>query len=170
MENRTYCDVTISQSKVRRVQKNFYTTGDLFIPYPNDNFQLNLKSDGLKPDPPTQMFSRRFSSLIVFFSTKLRLKVDTIPEVILPGYGTGPPVYNLAPQLTHRMAMKNHSNISVNPAVISDLIQSPEYTADPLKGENKDPLWPWIKMIKFKKWMLLSMFVFSQNGHIYQQF
>ena len=51
LENRTCCDVTISQSKVRRVQKILaYTTGDLFIPYPNDNFQLNLKSDGLKPD------------------------------------------------------------------------------------------------------------------------
>ena len=77
-----------------------------------------------------------------FFPTKLRLKFDTISEVILPGYGTGLPVYNLAPQLTHRMAIKNHSNISVNLAVISDLIQSPEYTFDPLKGENKDPLWP----------------------------
>ena len=51
LENRTCCDVTISQSRVRRVQKiPAYTTGDLFIPYPNDNFQLNLKSDGLKPD------------------------------------------------------------------------------------------------------------------------
>ena len=51
LENRTCCDVTISQSRVRRVQKiPAYTTGDLFIPYPNDNFQLNLKSDGIKPD------------------------------------------------------------------------------------------------------------------------
>ena len=77
-----------------------------------------------------------------FFPSKLRLKFDTIPDVHLPGFGAGLAVYNLAPQMTHQMAIKSHSNISVNLAVISDLIQSPEYTFDPLHGENKDPSWP----------------------------
>ena len=49
LENRTCCDVIISQSKVRRVQTiAAYATGDVFIPYPNDHFEISFKSDGLK--------------------------------------------------------------------------------------------------------------------------
>ena len=51
LENRTCCDITISQLRVRREQTvAAYETEDIFIPYPNEKFQLKLKSDGLKPD------------------------------------------------------------------------------------------------------------------------
>ena len=49
LENRTCRDVKISQSKVRRVQTiAAYATGDVFIPYPNDHFEIRFSSDGLK--------------------------------------------------------------------------------------------------------------------------
>ena len=62
--------------------------------------------------------------------------------ITLEGKGKEHVVYSLEPHLTHQVIFDKSTNISVNLAVISDLIKSPEQVDDVLGDENHESEWP----------------------------
>ena len=89
-----------------------------------------------------------FSPLFIFRSYYPTVKTLLLPEtgsIVLQGKGKEHVVYSLAPHLTHQLSFDANVNISVNLAIISDLIKSPELIegdADGLNDANHEAEWP----------------------------
>ena len=86
---------------------------------------------------------------------KTKLKKLILPDqtqITLDGKGKEHVIYSLEPHLTHQLTFDNDANISVNLAIISDLIKSPELVEDALGDENCESEWPLNNNDNFQAW------------------